>query len=610
MPVDSLATIGCTPRAIAAGNDVPMYIGRRNVEGGGRQQSFANSTFRGVAGRAWRDQRRLELRRLGRSTRRSRPIDSTLNYFVTTASPARDARCRSTSVRRADLPFRASDGTDPNCVPYNPFKPGGVTQEAARLPPGARHPDRAHRPGDLQRHQSPVTSARTACKSPLGVGRRAGGVRRRVAPRRAREHGRRAAGTGSARRAPAAPTIGICGRDEGRRTASPKCAFRSSRTSRSPRACRSTPRIATRTTATASRPTPTSSASSGRRSRTSASAAATSGGPCGQRRRAVHGAGLQPVRHDGRSLRRRCSGSGSDACGVHRARASRQADSARRDAALDSPAGQYNFLQGGNTDADAGRGGHVLVRHRLHAALRAGPRVTVDYFDIKIDDTISTFGAENTLNACYINNDAAACARINRNPGRPAVGRQRQRRGYQHQHRFAADEGLRPQRDLHRTGDRPLRQPELQPDRHVAGRADHRAGPGHRPVRLRRRSTRDDLRHAEARVASPVPHELGDAVGSRPVAHVALLRLDVERLRRFDPGTASTTSCSAERLLRPRGQLGDHGEGLGRRSASTTCWTTIRRSARRVGTTGNGNTYPQTYDALGRYVFVRATVDF
>jgi outer membrane receptor protein involved in Fe transport len=29
-----------------------------------------------------------------------------------------------------------------------------------------------------------------------------------------------------------------------------------------------------------------------------------------------------------------------------------------------------------------------------------------------------------------------------------------------------------------------------------------------------------------------------------------------------------------------------------------------------VGTAGNGNTFPQTYDALGRYVFVRATVDF
>ena len=29
-----------------------------------------------------------------------------------------------------------------------------------------------------------------------------------------------------------------------------------------------------------------------------------------------------------------------------------------------------------------------------------------------------------------------------------------------------------------------------------------------------------------------------------------------------------------------------------------------------TGTTGNGNTYPQSYDALGRYVFVGATFDF
>jgi outer membrane receptor protein involved in Fe transport len=29
-----------------------------------------------------------------------------------------------------------------------------------------------------------------------------------------------------------------------------------------------------------------------------------------------------------------------------------------------------------------------------------------------------------------------------------------------------------------------------------------------------------------------------------------------------------------------------------------------------VGTTGNGNTFPQTYDALGRYVFLRARMSF
>ncbi len=29
-----------------------------------------------------------------------------------------------------------------------------------------------------------------------------------------------------------------------------------------------------------------------------------------------------------------------------------------------------------------------------------------------------------------------------------------------------------------------------------------------------------------------------------------------------------------------------------------------------VGTTGNGNTYPQLYDALGRFVFIRGKVSF
>ena len=36
-------------------------------------------------------------------------------------------------------------------------------------------------------------------------------------------------------------------------------------------------------------------------------------------------------------------------------------------------------------------------------------------------DLISTFGAENTLNACYFSNDQEACARINRNPANGAL---------------------------------------------------------------------------------------------------------------------------------------------------------------------------------------------
>ena len=50
LPIGVLPTIGCDATAIANGDTVPMYILRRNVEGGGRQQAFANSSFRAVTG--------------------------------------------------------------------------------------------------------------------------------------------------------------------------------------------------------------------------------------------------------------------------------------------------------------------------------------------------------------------------------------------------------------------------------------------------------------------------------------------------------------------------------------------------------------------------------
>jgi outer membrane receptor protein involved in Fe transport len=85
-------------------------------------------------------------------------------------------------------------------------------------------------------------------------------------------------------------------------------------------------------------------------------------------------------------------------------------------ARLDSPAGQYNFLQGGNLDlvpetSDTYTYG-VIIQPRFlpHLAM------SIDYFDIKIDDTISIVGADTTLNACYFANDAASCARVQRDP--------------------------------------------------------------------------------------------------------------------------------------------------------------------------------------------------
>ena len=50
LSAQQLATIGCDAAAIAAGTIVPLYIARRNVEGGGRQQRFENTSFRALLG--------------------------------------------------------------------------------------------------------------------------------------------------------------------------------------------------------------------------------------------------------------------------------------------------------------------------------------------------------------------------------------------------------------------------------------------------------------------------------------------------------------------------------------------------------------------------------
>jgi outer membrane receptor protein involved in Fe transport len=84
-------------------------------------------------------------------------------------------------------------------------------------------------------------------------------------------------------------------------------------------------------------------------------------------------------------------------------------------AALDSPAGQYQFLQGGNPALQPEESDTYTVGVIFQPEFVPGLVMSVDWFNIRIEDTISTFGAENTLKACYNNNDAAACSRIRRN---------------------------------------------------------------------------------------------------------------------------------------------------------------------------------------------------
>ena len=84
-------------------------------------------------------------------------------------------------------------------------------------------------------------------------------------------------------------------------------------------------------------------------------------------------------------------------------------------AALTSPAGQYNFLQGGNPNlrpetANTWTLGAVFTPTAIPAFSGS-----IDYWNINIKNLISTVGATNTLSACYQYNIAASCALIHRN---------------------------------------------------------------------------------------------------------------------------------------------------------------------------------------------------
>lgn len=82
---------------------------------------------------------------------------------------------------------------------------------------------------------------------------------------------------------------------------------------------------------------------------------------------------------------------------------------------ISSPAGQYNFLQGGNTALTPEESDTLTLGVVFTPEFLPGFNLTLDYFDIKIDNLISSIGPQNSLDACYQAGLAAACANIKRN---------------------------------------------------------------------------------------------------------------------------------------------------------------------------------------------------
>lgn len=79
---------------------------------------------------------------------------------------------------------------------------------------------------------------------------------------------------------------------------------------------------------------------------------------------------------------------------------------------LDSPAGQYNFLQGGNPDLEPEEADTYTFGFVYTPSFLPSFNVSVDYYDIKVDNLIDTIDPLNTLDACYTAGNAQACSLI------------------------------------------------------------------------------------------------------------------------------------------------------------------------------------------------------
>ena len=119
LSAQQFAAMGCT----SPDDVIPVYLGRRNVEGGPRAGDIRHSTYRGVLGlrgdinEAWRydvsaQYAEVDMRQVNRNYTDTGKMQLALDV---------DPSGQCTSV---------VDGTDPLCVPWNVFQTGGVTQEA------------------------------------------------------------------------------------------------------------------------------------------------------------------------------------------------------------------------------------------------------------------------------------------------------------------------------------------------------------------------------------------------------------------------------------------------------------------------------------------------
>ena len=405
------ASLICTPAQIAAGDDVLFYVGRRNVEGGPRIQDYNLNSYRlvgglrGDIGDAWSYDLTAQYARVQYTDRyigdfSSQRLGRALDVIDVGGTPT----CRS-----------VVDGTDPSCVPYNPFRPGGITQEQLdylTLPLIAtgyvtNQVLTAAMTGDLGVYgiQSPWASS--------GMQVAFGTEYRRDYLTVNTDSGYQSgdgAGQGGA-------FIGISGATTARdyfaelifpiaegmplaESITLDAAYRHSKynladdTETYKVGLDWAPVRDIRFRASYARAVRAPNVFNLFNAQNVVLFSRGGGDPCGASQQATLA---------------QCTATGVPAANYGQA-------------FIDSPAGQYNNLTGGNPNLNAEEADTYTYGVVFTPSFLPGFNMSIDYFDIEVSGAIGTFGASNTIDACYgigafSTPDQAACARLNRSAG-------------------------------------------------------------------------------------------------------------------------------------------------------------------------------------------------
>ncbi|MEN9873914.1 MAG: hypothetical protein RL186_811 [Pseudomonadota bacterium] len=596
--------LGCTAEKVAAGSAVEVLVGRRNVEGGGRQDDLNHRSFRGVLGlkgeitNGWTYDLSAQLSsvRLARVYRNEFSITRTARALDVVSHPTTGAPvCRST------LPDANGFVVDPNCVPYNLWKVGGITadQLAYIQIPGVQIGKTS------QQVVSGSVSGDLGIKSPLATSNVQVVFGLEYRRDELSSEPDSAFSTGDLF-GQGGPTIGVAGATEATDLFGE---IQAALIEDKPLAKLVSLDAAYRHAELGSKSTDTYKVGldwapvDDIRFRGSVS-------------RAVRAANvLELFTAQGLGL----FDLDADPCGASKTATLAQCVATGVPAAnygselLDSPAAQFNQLNGGSKDLSPETADTVTFGAVFTPTFFSGFNLSVDYFSIEVADLISTVDPLITVSQCYEKNDQAACARIKRN----AIGTFWTSGGYVEaintnigglktsgidvnaNYRFDLDNlGLKNGGKIALSLNGTYLQ-KLETDPGVGddaiydcvGTYGNECG-----------TPNPEWRH-RARAVWSTPWDVELSAAWRYYGEVVLktsLAADLKRVDyKFDAENYIDISASWDvrdnvSLVLGVNNVLDNDPQL---SAS-------------AGTSGNGNTFPQTYDSMGRYVFMSASLKF